>query len=206
MERSCSCGQRLLNRGAHGVTSRPPFGWPFAVQRPELSGTIDAKMKYTLTVLALLLLPPLALAQNWKATTQTDPMTDKTYPAFALQGNGVEESFTATIGLFCNGGKFMKAGLTVDGMTFHQDSYAALRNPPFVTYAKVRTETKVELKAFLVSQGMSVAEISSQELEKMVKAGTVTIQFSDAFSKTHYVRFDGMTPSSEMTSACGMGK
>jgi len=133
-------------------------------------------------------------------------MTDKSYPAFAIQGIGVEESFSATIGLFCNGGKFMRAGLTVDGMTFHQDSYAALRNPPFVTYAKVRTGTKVESKAFLVSEGMSVAQISSQELGKMVKAGTATIQFSDAFSKTHYVRFEGMSPTSEMASACGMSQ
>jgi hypothetical protein len=157
-------------------------------------------------IAALLLVPSLSLAQNWKATMQTDPMTDKNYPAFAIQGNGVEEAFTATIGPFCNGGKFMKAGLTVDGMTFHQDSYAALRNPPFVTYAKVRAGTKVESKAFLISQGMSVAEISSQELEKIVKAGTVTIQFSDAFSKTHYVRFEGMSLISEMASACGMSQ
>ena len=163
-------------------------------------------MKFASTALALLLLSPLTPAQNWKATTQTDPMTDKTYPAFAIEGNGVEESFTATIGLFCNGGKFMKAGLTVNGMTFYQDSYAALRNPPYVTYAKVRTGTKVESKAFLVSQGMSVAEISSSELEKMMKAGTATIEFSDAFAKVHYVRFDGMSRISEMASACGMSQ
>ena len=134
-------------------------------------------------------------------------MTDKNYPAFAIQGNGVEEGFTATIGLFCNGGKFMKAGLTVDGMTFHQDSYAALRNPPFVTYAKVRTGTKVGIESVLGFSGHErCGDKFSQELEKMVKAGTVTIQFSDAFSKTHYVRFEGMSPISEMANACGMSQ
>jgi hypothetical protein len=163
-------------------------------------------MKRASSVLAIVLglycLP--VSAQNWRESTTTDPMSDKTYSVFALQGSGIEENFSATIALSCADGKFQRAGLTVQGMTFHYDSYAAFRNPPYVTNAKVRTGTKVEFKAFLVSQDLRTAQVSHDELEKMMNAGSAIIEFSDGSGTIHHVRFDGMSPFPKMAGECSL--
>jgi hypothetical protein len=143
-------------------------------------------------------------AQNWQKGSQSDPMTDKAYTAFGLRGNGVNENFTGALGVVCAQGKFQYARLTIDGMTFHYDSFAALRNPPYVTNMKVRTGKKVETKGFLVTQDMKFAQVSKQEMEKIFAAGGAIFEFADGVGTVHYLQFEKAVPGAEMEASCAL--
>jgi hypothetical protein len=157
------------------------------------------------------------LAQDWVHTTETDPMSDKTYSAFGLQGKGVNEDLTATFALFCADRKLQRAGLTVKGMTFHPDPNqydpaadpfgfeAALGNfSPYKTNMQIRLGAKIDSEKFSTSRDMQTVIINRRELEKMIQVGGVVIQFADGFSTVHYLRFDGMSPTAQMVKECGI--
>ena len=143
-------------------------------------------------------------AQDWQKGSVSDPMSSQTYTEFALQGTGVNENFIGALGVFCAEGKFQYARFTINGMTFHLDSYAALRNPPYVTNARVRTGKKVETKGFLVTQDMKVAQVSKQEMEKIFEAGGAIIEFADGLGTLHYVQFANASPGTEMKTSCAV--
>lgn len=156
-------------------------------------------------------------AQDWVYTTETDPMSNKTYSAFGLQGKGVNEDFTGTLALFCADRKLQRAGLTVKGMTFHSDPNqynpaadpygfeAALGNfSPYKTNMQIKLGAKIDSAKFSTSRDMQTVIIDRRELEKMIKAGSVVIQFADAFGTVHYLRFDGMSPTAQMDKECSI--
>ena len=142
-------------------------------------------------------------AQDWQKGNLSDPMNDKAYTAFGLEGKGVNENITGTLGMFCANGKFQFARLGINGMTFHYDDFAALRNPPYVTNMRVRTGNKTETKGFLVTQDMKSAQFSKQEMEKILNAGGAVFQFADGLGTFHYIQFAGASPGADLKAVCG---
>jgi len=160
-------------------------------------------MKGFLIAVVLVLASVSLRAQNWVHDKATDVMTDETFTVFLLKGQ-VLDSGLAGLRLYCSKGKVSWAGFAVEGMRFHYDSYASLRNPPYVTYAKVRTGNKVESHAFLVTQDMKEAHISNQEMKKIIQASGAIIGFSDALGTTHYAKFTDASSTPDLNSECSL--
>jgi hypothetical protein len=158
-------------------------------------------------ILGLACLP--VIAQGWKETTVSDPMSNKVYIVFTLSGNGVGENLLARISLSCLDRKFLVAQLTVQGMAFHYDSATEypLGDPrlrPSVTRLAIRLRDKIDYTNSFLSPDFQTAEFRHGDIKKMLDIDNVVIEFSDAFATVHHVRFDGMLPVSDMATECGI--
>ncbi len=130
----------------------------------------------------------LAQSSNWSHETLTDPMSDKVFQMYSLAGSLVTEDTPAHITMACNGGKLVASTFDATGLVFHPDFYASLRLAS-VTYAKVRLNSKVIAKGFLLSQDNVQMRLSKSEIESFLKADKIVFQFSDAYGTQHYASF-----------------
>lgn len=143
-----------------------------------------------------------SLPQGGASQPATDPMTDKTYAGYVNTGYLLNEKVAAHVSILCSGGKLWRSTLSVDGMSFHADFYASLRNTE-VSYAAIKVGSKIDHKGFLLSKDLHQASLSKDEVKTLLKAVTPIIQFSDAFGTTHYASFDMSSPPTSLGSDCG---
>ena len=166
-------------------------------------------MRYRLVLVFILFSSTVPRAQTgepiprgWANQAVTDPMTDKSYMAYVNTGQLLNENVNAHVSILCSGGKQGRSIFSVDGMGFHADFYASLRNSE-VSYAAIKVGSKVDHKGFLLSQDLRQASLSRDEVKILLKAVTPVIQFSDTFGTTHYASFDMSNPPASLKTDCG---
>jgi hypothetical protein len=143
-----------------------------------------------------------SLPHGWANEPTKDPMTDKAYVGYVNTGNLLNGDTKAHISFLCTGGKLWRAVFSVDGMGFHADFYASLRNAE-VTYAAIKVGRKIDHKGFLLSRDMQQASLSREEVKTLLRAATPIIQFSDTFGTSHYATFDMSNPPDQLAADCG---